>query len=417
MTSANEPVSPGELHDEQVVALLRSGTHAQALSAFFGEREYRELAHLARLAITRHDPHGTRVYVLPGIMGSRLGTRTREFPLLWLHPGAVTQGALMQLTLPGAQSMLALGVMLPAYLKMRLWLEIAGFRPVLHGFDWRCDIETLAHQLVTRIQHAKDKKVMLVGHSMGGLLARAALSVATEVEIERIVQIGAPNRGSFAPVQAMRASYPTVRKLAALDRYHTAEEIAEKVFRTLPGLYDLFPEAVNPGAADLLDAENWPQDALTPDPKLLRKARLARAHLPEGDARCHAIAGVGQETVVEATLRGNEFEYAITRDGDGTVPQLRSIWKGARHWFVNENHGALPLNESVLAGLVDLLRAGNSEHLSQECPASSEIIRRVSDSELRRHACCKVAWDTLSMESRRRILEPVFTQEFKAPAC
>ena len=414
MALGNEPLLPGELHDEQVVVLLRAGTHSQALSGLFGEREYRELAHLARLAATRHNPDGTRVYILPGIMGSRLGTRTRELPLLWLHPGAVTQGALLQLALPGSESMHAVGVMLPAYLKMRLWLEIGGFRPVLHGFDWRCGIESLARQLLARIQHAKDESVMLVGHSMGGLLARAAMQIESDVRIERVVQLGAPNRGSFAPVQAMRASYPTVRKLAALDRQHSAEEIAQKVFRTLPGIYELFPDG-NGRDADLFDAANWPQDALTPDRDLLHKARAAREQLPRGDERCHAITGVAQETVISAKLRDNEFEYTLARAGDGTVPQVRSTWDGARHWYVAENHGALPLNEAVLAGLVDLLRDGRTEHLSQEHSGSQEITRVVRDSELRRHARAKVAWDTLSIESRRRILEPVFTVEFLAP--
>jgi len=257
--------------------------------------------------------------------------------------------------------------------------------------------------------------VMLVGHSMGGLLARAALGIAKDVRIERVVQLGAPNRGSFAPVQAMRATYPTVRKLAALDRQHSAEQIAREVFRTLPGLYELFPESLSVTDPDLFDAVNWPRDELTPDRERLHAAHSARKHLPRGDERCHVIAGVSQETVISATLRDNEFEYAIARAGDGTVPQARSKWDGARHWFAAENHGALPLNESVLAGLVDLLRDGHTEHLSREHVDSQEIIRRVSDSDLRQHARAKVAWDSLSIESRRRILEPVFTAEFIAP--
>ncbi|HEU4604234.1 MAG TPA: hypothetical protein VFS24_19820 [Steroidobacteraceae bacterium] len=417
MTLASEPLAPGELHDEQVVALLRAGTHAHALSAFFGEREYRELSHLARLAATRHDPHGTRVYILPGIMGSRLGTRTRELPLLWLHPGAVMQGALMHLALPGTHTMMALGVMLPAYLKMRLWLEISGFRPALHGFDWRCDIDSLANQLIARIEQANDKRIMLVGHSMGGLVARAALGIQKRIEIERVVQLGAPNHGSFAPVLAMRASYPTVRKLAALDRSHSAEEIAEKVFRTLPGIYDLFPDSLRTGDADLFDISNWPVDALTPDRDLLLKARSSRVHLPRADARCHSIVGVAQETVIAANLRDNQFEYSVACNGDGTVPLERAIWSGAQHWYSSENHGALPTNESVLGGLVDLLRNGKTERLSREPSGSNEIIRRIADMELRAHARHKVAWDSLSIDSRRRILEPVFTSEFLAPDC
>jgi pimeloyl-ACP methyl ester carboxylesterase len=414
MISASDPISPGELHDEQVVALLRSGTHAQTLSTLFGEREYRELAQLARLAATRHDPKGVRVYILPGIMGSRLGTRTRELPLLWLHPGAVTQGALMQLALPGSHSLLALGVMLPAYLKMRLWLEIAGFRPILHGFDWRCDIDSLAAQLISRIHHADDRDIMLVGHSMGGLVARATLGLDRKGQIQRVVQLGAPNRGSFAPVQAMRASYPTVRKLASLDRQHSAEQIAQKVFRTLPGLYDLFPDSLAPGDLDLFAVSSWPQDELTPDVELLQRARATRSRLPAGDERCHVIAGTAQQTVIAAKLQDNQFEYLISLDGDGTVPRERTRWDGARQWYAHENHGALPLNEIVLAGLADVLRAGETQHLSRFAASSAEIIRRISDRDLRQYAQHKVAWDTLSIESRRRILEPVFTAEFAA---
>jgi pimeloyl-ACP methyl ester carboxylesterase len=414
MTSASEPFSPGELHDEQIVSLLRSGAHAQALSALFGEREYRELAHLARLAATRHDPHGTRVYILPGIMGSRLGTRTRELPLLWLHPGAVMQGALMQLALPSSHPMLALGVMLPAYLKMRLWLEIGGFRPVLHGFDWRCGIDSLASQLISRIHQADEREVMLVGHSMGGLVARAALALDEQVTIRRVIQLGAPNRGSFAPVQAMRASYPTVRKLASLDQQHSAEELAQKVFRTLPGLYDLFPDALHAPAENLFDAANWPQDGLVPDGELLRRARDTRSALPAADERCHVIAGTAQHTVVAANVRDNQFEYLIALDGDGTVPRERTTWHGAQHWYVQENHGALPLNETVLAGLVELLRTGQTSQLCREATNSTAIIRRITDGDLRQHARHKVSWDTLSIESRRRILEPVFTAEFSA---
>ena len=139
MAEANIP-SLGDLHDDQIVALLRSGAHAALLVAYFGEPEYRELAHLAKLAATRRNPRGRRVFLLPGIMGSRLGlVARRNYSLLWLHPTAVANGSLMQLAIPGPRALRAVGVMLPGYLKMRLRLEIAGFRPVFCPFDWRRD--------------------------------------------------------------------------------------------------------------------------------------------------------------------------------------------------------------------------------------------------------------------------------------
>ena len=106
--------SIGDLHDDQIVALLRSGAHAALLIAYFGEPEYRELSQLAKLAATRRNPRGRRVFVLPGIMGSRLGlVARRSYSLLWLHPTAVATGSLTQLALPGSRALRAVGVMLP----------------------------------------------------------------------------------------------------------------------------------------------------------------------------------------------------------------------------------------------------------------------------------------------------------------
>ena len=61
--------SIGDLHDDQLVALLRSGAHAALLTAYFGEPEYRELAPLAQLGVTRRNPRGRRLLVLAGLMG------------------------------------------------------------------------------------------------------------------------------------------------------------------------------------------------------------------------------------------------------------------------------------------------------------------------------------------------------------
>ena len=47
--------------------------------------------------------------------------------------------------------------------------------------------------------------------------------------------------------------YPTVRKIAALDRIHTAEQLARAVYHTLPGIYQMLPSPAGPGEPDLLD--------------------------------------------------------------------------------------------------------------------------------------------------------------------
>lgn len=408
--------TPAHWHDEHVIELLRSGAHAAPLIGYFGESEYRELSHLAKLAATRRNRRGTPVFILPGIMGSRLAKkRGRILDLYWLHPAAIARGDLAELALPGSRALRPIGVMLPGYLKMKLMLEVAGFTPVLHSFDWRVDIERNARALAREIDRCSARKVSIVAHSMGGMIARAALRFAAGARIKKLVQLGAPNDGSFAPVQALRAVYPTVRKIAAMDRVHTAEELARQVFLTLPGLYELLPSSRSSDELDLFDAANWPTD-LPPDAALLARARKMRARLPAADDRCHAIVGANQETITSIALEENMFVYHVRRGGDGTVPMSRAQWEGARTWYALENHGALSTNRVVLSALIDILRDGDTVKLTATPPPhSDEIVRRVSDADLRRHAVDKVEWDSLSLDSRRRILEPVFTSEFLVP--
>jgi pimeloyl-ACP methyl ester carboxylesterase len=413
MPEASVP-SIGDLHDDQIVALLRSGAHAALLIAYFGEREYRELAQLAKLAFTRRNRRGRRVFVLPGIMGSRLGlVARRRYSLLWLHPTALASGELAQLAIPGPRALRAVGVMLPGYLKLRLRLEIAGFRPLFCPFDWRQDLARLARSLAQTIERSGERRALVVGHSMGGLVARAALAHDKKRRIARLIQLGAPNDGSFAPLQALRAVYPTVRKIAALDRDHTAEHLARTVFHTLPGIYQMLPSAASPGEIDLFDPRQWPDDELAPDPQLLARARKIRARLPDADERCSVIAGVGQETIVSATVRGRAFEYEYRAQGDGTVPLTRARWAEAATWFVTENHGALTQNDAVLGAVADILKSGETRRLRATVPRPPDSApRRVTDDELRAAVLHKVQWEKLSLESRRRMLEPVLTPEF-----
>jgi pimeloyl-ACP methyl ester carboxylesterase len=291
----------GSLHDEQVVAWLRSGENAATLSANFGEAEYLELRRLARAVGARRTRGGPRVLILPGIMGSKIGTPGRVTDdVLWLDPVQVIAGKLTDLALPQGSKLQPLGVMLFGYLKLKLCLQLAGFDASFHPFDWRLGLDTLGKQLGDRIASERATSVRLVAHSMGGLVARAALNGPSSKRIVQLIQLGTPNYGSFAPVQALRATYPTVRKIAALDWHHTAEQLAEQVFRTLPGLYQMLPAPDRHPAVDFFDPRSWPADAMAPDAALLKEARRVREGLAPADERCCLIVGVNQETVTGA---------------------------------------------------------------------------------------------------------------------
>jgi len=196
---------------------------------------------------------------------------------------------------------------------------------------------------------------------------------------------------------------------------HTAEQLARTVYHTLPGIYQLLPSASTAADPDLFDPRSWPADDLAPDSKLLARARKVRARLPAPNERCSVIVGVGQETIVSVGLRGNGFQYEYRAEGDGTVPLSRARWPDAATWFVTENHGALTKNDLVLAAVADILKSGDTRRLRATAPPAPDIApRTVTDDELRAIALRKVQWDTLSLDSRRRILDPVISPEFLA---
>lgn len=406
--------SINSLHDSEVVAQLRSGENAAVLSAYFGEAEYRELRKLAQLAAKRRTRGGPRVLILPGIMGSKIGTPGRfRDDVLWLDPVEVMAGKLLDLALPKGKNLKAVGVMLFGYLKLKLHLQIAGFDASFHPYDWRQSIDTLGGELATRIRKERSRSVMLVAHSMGGLVARAAMQTAAGNHITRLIELGTPNYGSYAPVQALRATYPTVRKIAALDLHHSPEQLAEKVFRTLPGLYQMLPAPERCGHIDFFDPKSWPRDVLAPEAKILDQAREVQTALAPADERCCLIIGVNQETVTDARSKSGGFEYTLTLDGDGTVPRNFAEWPKARTWFVEESHGGLTNNSSVGATVIDLLRSGDTTRLpTVRSRKRHVVVGKIGDTALRRSVAGKVRWNELSLEARRKILEPVISPEF-----
>jgi pimeloyl-ACP methyl ester carboxylesterase len=404
------------LPDEEIERLLVTGERRDELVAMLGEEAYRELSALARRAAASRPRSRKPVYVLPGLMGSRIGTRGRVVDdVLWVDVVEIAAGRLVRLALPRGANLVALGVMLLNALKLKLSLRIAGFDARFHAFDWRLGIDALARELVERLQREHVPEAQLVGHSMGGIVARAALALAPD-RIARVVQIGAPNFGSFAPVLALRGVYPTVRKLAALDLKHSAEDYARLIFRTLPSLHELLPSPLRATDVDLFDVASWPDDELRPSAAMLVAAHAAQLRWPHNDTRCLHIVGVRQETVTGLRRKRDGFEFLVTPDGDGTVPLALAVLPGSQAWYVAEKHGGLPNNGRVISAVADLLRNGTTTRL----PTTARTPRRranapsrsVSEAALRRIAPHKVRWQDLSPDARRRLLEPVVSPEF-----
>jgi len=361
-----------------------------------------ELSRLARRAAGMRG--GPRALILPGIMGSTLGRPRKSLldDVKWFDPAEIALGGLTRLALPQGRRYRPLGVLRFAYERLRLILRIAGYDAAFHPYDWRLDMETNGRALTRRLITERRQGVVLIGHSMGGLVARAALAQEGADRIARVIQLGTPNRGAFVAVQALRGTYPLIRRLAMLDLLHDADEIAEGVLTSFPGLCALLPPAVACKGFDPFDAMQWPKGP-SPAAELLANARRGIESLPPPDERFRLIAGFGQDTVLGLIRSPQGLEFGRGPAGDGTVPLALAHWPGMPTWYVEESHGALPGNADVGRAVIDLAKGDSTAALPHVLPRRRGV-PTLWESDTREVSHAKIAWSDLSERQQREFL-------------
>ena len=364
-----------------------TGEDRGLLEDYFGREAYRQLRDLALSASTRSVRGGPRVLILPGIMGSTLarkGLLGRE-DTLWVDPIEIALGHLTELKLGAAPSpYFANGVILFSYLKLKLRLKMAGYDADFFPYDWRQSISDTGASLAAALQKEAASEVQLVAHSMGGLVARAAMASPAGAKVKRLIMLGTPNYGSYAVLQSLRGTFDVVRSLCKVDRQHTPLQLAGDVFATFPGLHEMIPgkcETVN-----LYDAAAWPGSEPHACAERLSGVKKVLDKLAPADQRFYLIAGVNQQTTVGVRIEGGEFTYDYSPDGDGTVPLASARLEGipaSQTWFVEEQHGNLPNHEKVESAVIDLLAGGTTQALASVPPALSRAMTSATEASLR----------------------------------
>ena len=301
---------------------------------------------------------GPRVLVLPGIMGSQLAIRKgSDSDLIWLDPFDIMRGKLGRIGMNTADQVFPSGVLGISYWPLRQYLRLAGFDADFHPFDWRLDISTLADELVQRLAQ-ESRPVMLVAHSMGGLVARLALG-RNRKTVTRLVTLGSPQHGSFAITKAFDQSNDVVQWLDKVDVTRNARDLAE-VFAGYQGLVGMLPDPAILRTPDFTAAANWPAAIVRPTDQALAAAKSLRAALPAtlNDVDTVAIVGTGQPTAIGAAINSavGAIDY-FPGDGDGTVPLASAAWKGAKRiWYAKAEHARMPLMPSLAKAVVAILR-------------------------------------------------------------
>lgn len=206
-------------------------------------------------------------------------------------------------------------------------------------YDWRRDIRVAARQLDERVAPLlaadPNAKLVLVAHSMGGLVARFYLECRGGWKNTRkLVTFGTPYRGSLNAINFIANGF--VKKVGPL-------KVADlsKFLRSCTSVYQLLPiyecvhladgRVVRPAESDgvpFLDIQRA-QSALADFHHAIRKGVEEHDPLPYD---IHPIVGITQPTAQSAHLLDGKLSLRETRrgadgvdhdeSGDGTVPRV-----------------------------------------------------------------------------------------------
>ena len=305
-----------------------------------------------------------------GVRATRLVNDVHLFPGLWAIDGYTKVGKRLQ---------------------QRLGLS-AGTNYFELPYDWRRDNRVAARKLqresagwlARRRQTHPDAKLVLVAHSMGGLVSRHFLEVLGGWRDTRaLITFGTPYRGS---INALDSLVNGVRKAGVVD--------LTELTRSWTSVYQLLPiypcldtgngELVHvTGALDALGLSARHRERAVAADGFHRRIEAAvaeqQATVPAGAVRysIHAVVGIDQPTSQTAIVRGSKVEVRRTRgtedeSGDGTVPRVsaRPIEPfGKQTVFAVARHGSLQNADAVLAHVngvlteprdIDTLRAGDA---------------------------------------------------------
>jgi len=362
------------LSDVETEALLSAGLEDQhdKLIQTLGRENFDELRSLLKqrrqASTARFFGKRGRVILLPGILGSTMGTKSN---LIWLDPIDLAKGHFTKLKLPDSGKYDSLGVIPFQYTMLKLRLEIAGYDAEFFHYDWRQSLDTLGDRLAKRLEK-EDDGVSLVAHSMGGLVSRMAMATLPTEKISKLIMMGTPNYGSFVPALVIRENHDTIWTVSKIDFQNGTRDFAE-TFNSFHGLMQMLPRDPRSSGLDLYDMENWPiGDRLVPVPSMLQRAKeVTEKLLPEDDPRCHAIVGFNQETVVGVNLTddNSQFVYQRSLDGDATVPAALSVMDESRTWYVNDSHTGMVNNRSVAGAIKQLLSGQRVTKLKSTKPS------------------------------------------------
>jgi pimeloyl-ACP methyl ester carboxylesterase len=377
---------------EEIAKDIEAGENSDAIEQLFGADEAAELQSVALIPQTK----GLRgaVVLLPGFMGSVLRSIRGMTSLMWINPLLFLKGEanLLELNREGTRDaapqvdIVPVGAEKMTYLKIGLILH-RHFDLYEFPYDWRRRVEFNGDLLNTYIERwaadNPDQRFTLVGHSMGGLVARAYMARHTaeaERRVKRLIMLGTPHFGLAGAVENVIKGNSMTALAGVLNKGNDLISVVRNlpsIFQGLPAPPEFFPSGrPYPVNWDIYDAPSWQLEGVRQE--LLDGGRQFYELLASVSPQVEMIeiAGCNLETVVDFKRSFDSDERPIfeaTRvekgpdSGDATVPLWSAELPEARIFYVQEVHRDLPKRRPIIDATLKLIH-GDTPDLPTELP-------------------------------------------------
>jgi tetratricopeptide (TPR) repeat protein len=344
------------------------------------------------------------VFVLPGILGSNLKVDGKRIWLSWRLIGGLKGLAYTTGRPDGVEPDGAIEL---TYGDLEAYLA-ATHEVIEFAYDWRRPMEEEARRLARAVAAAlaarkrNGQPVRFVAHSMGGLLLRTMQLERADVWQRtmahpgaRVLMLGTPNGGSWAPMQVLSGDDTFGNALVAIGapfRDHDARQLMAR----FPGFIQLQAALVDPALAldrhdtwqrladdDLarvrefstwhrdeiqLNAYTWgvpPQGVIDRAVALRKRLDTQLIHdLDPFKDKMLLVVGRARFTPDGIAIDEKGLQYLDARDaGDGRVTLGSARISGVRTWQVDCEHGELPAEKNAFAAYLELLANGTTNLL------------------------------------------------------
>lgn len=266
--------------------------------------------------------------------------------------------------------------------------DLAVSRPANYyefPYDWRRDNRYNARKLGELIEKAlaswkqhtalKDSRVILIGHSMGGLISRYYLEALNGwSNCKALITFATPHRGSVDALDAI------------VNGAHKLHIDMTMVMRTFTSIYQLLPiykmvwDGTEYRRVNELDIPFLEKDKATAGIKFhheIMEAVEENRKIKENRYGIIPVVGTFQRTLQSASIVDgklsvmtsppSEDRYRGLEGGDGTVPLLSAIpielSDEYRESYVADKHASLQNNVSMLSGIAERLRSMQANDL------------------------------------------------------